>query len=146
MEKEKQYNSLRLPFIEIILILGIFTVLSVLIARIFVATDQIRVKAEEISRSVIEAQNIAEQIKGHKTDDDFYKRLGAYKEEGEGLSYTIYYDKDWNVTAVKGDYSIFISLEENTTVYGGIDTYKVIAYKDKKEKSVLCDLIIKKIR
>lgn len=146
VEKEKQHNSLRLPFIEIILILGIFTVLSVLIARIFVATDQIRIKAEEISRSVIEAQNVAEQIKGHETDDELYKRLGAYKEEGEGLSYIIYYDKEWNVTTVKGDYSIGISLEENTTVNEGIDTYKVIAYKDVKEKLVLCDLIIKKIR
>lgn len=152
VEKEKQHNSLRLPFIEIILILGIFTVLSVLIARIFVATDQIRIRAEEISRGVIEAENIAEQIKGHKVDDELYKRLGAYKEEKENASedekssYIIHYDKDWNVISVKGDYSIIISLEEKQTSYGGMDTYKVIAYKDVEEKNVICNLIIKKIR
>lgn len=152
VEKEKQHNSLRLPFIEIILILGIFTVLSVLIARIFVATDQIRIKAEEISRGVIEAENIAEQIKGHKVDDELYKRLGAYKEEegnaseDEKSSYIIHYDKDWNVISAKGDYSIIISLEEKPTSYGGMDTYKVIAYKGVEEKNVICNLIIKKIR
>lgn|GEM_PF-6564993 len=152
MEKEKQHSSLRLPFIEILLILGIFTVLSVLIARIFVATDQIRIKAEEISRGVIEAENIAEQIKGHKVDEELYKRLGASREEGEDASegkessYTIHYDKDWSVTSEKGDYRITISLEEKPTSYGGMDTYKVIAYKDVEERSVICDLIIKKIK
>lgn len=146
MEKEKQYHSQRLPFIEIVLILGIFTVISVLIARIFVATDQIRMKAEEISRGVIEAENIAEQIKGYKVDDDLYTKLGAYKEDGKEASYIIYYDKDWNITSSQGAYGVVISWEDELTSYGGMDTYKVTAYKGEEKDKVLCNLIVKKIK
>lgn len=153
MNVEKKRNSFRLPMIEIIIILGTFVLVSVLIMKMFVATERIRTKAENISRAVLETESIAEILKGREVTSELFDALSAAKLEKTENTYIIYYDNEWNDAAVEeSNYIIVIEHIDEQREFGGMDTYYVTAY-DSEYKEVLegknqalCNLVVKKIK
>lgn len=152
MEAEKKQNSFRLPMIEIVIILGVFAVISVLIAKMFVSTDQIRSKAENISRAVLETESIAEILKGRDVSKTLFEEIGAKESQNTDSTYFIYYDKFWNTVKEDAKNVIIIHYTETDDEYGGMITYQISAYTAKNDEEFdesekpLCDLIVKKLK
>lgn len=148
MDDNKQ-NSFRMPMIEMIIIIGIFAIISVLIVRMFISTDHLQGKAVNVSRSVMEAESIAEYIKGSDSSSNIWEELGAEKLEETQDSYVIYYDREWNKVEKDASNIIVIHTFEEIDEYGSMSTYQILAY-DKESLSMiteqdiaLCELTVK---
>lgn len=152
MRVEKKQNSLRLPMLEIIIILGTFLVISVLIMKMFLATERMRIRAENISRAVLEAESIAEFIKGREVTNKLFDELSATKLELTENTYLIHYDKKWNDVVNESNQIIVIEYIEEQRNFGGMDTFYVTAYESDYDKVLaenikpLCKLVIKKMK
>lgn len=152
MNVEKNRNSFRLPMIEIIIIVGTFAVISVLIMKMFVATERMRTKAEDISRAVLEAESIAETLKGREVTSELFDELSATKSEITENTYIIYYDSEWNDVVNESNHFIVIEYIDEQREFGGMDTFYVTAYdSDYKEvleenNQALCNLVVKKMK
>lgn len=155
METEKKQNSFRLPMIEMVIILGVFAVISVLIVRMFVSTDRMSTKALNISRAVIETESIAETLKGREVSEALFRDIGAVEAKNTDDTYFIYYDKYWNVLKeeVKSEAKnvIVIHFTESISEYGDMNTYQITAYESEDGEQInesdepLCDLTVKKL-
>lgn len=149
MEDEKKFNAFRIPMIELMTIIGIFSVVSVLIVQMFLSTDKMQARAINISRGVLEAESLAESIKG-SDDSNILQILGAKVWEGKENSYTLFYDKEWNPVDVENSNLIIIEYESVLDDIGTLDTYRIIAYAEGKPENIdesdnaLCNLIVKK--
>ena len=148
MGSEKKHSTFRLPMVEMIIIIGIFSVVSLLIVKMFVSTDKLQAKAVNISRAVMEAESLAELIKGSKATD-ILQDIGARQLEDHN-GYVLFYDKEWNQVEEENSNLIMIEYEAIPDDYGTLDTYQIIAYAQESydflDENVLCDLIVKKYR
>lgn len=152
MNVEKKQNSFRLPMIEMIIILGTFVVVSVLIMKMFVATERIRTKAENISRAVLETESIAEILKGREVTSELFDELSAAKIEKTENTYIIYYDSEWNDVVEESNHIIVIEHTDEQREFGGMDTFYVTAYDSdnmealEENNEALCNLVVKKMK
>lgn len=152
MNVEKKQNSFRLPMIEMIIILGTFVVVSVLIMKMFVATERIRTKAENISRAVLETESIAEILKGREVTSELFDELSAAKIEKTENTYIIYYDSEWNDVVEESNHIIVIEHTDEQREFGGMDTFYVTAYDSgymealEENNEALCNLVVKKVK
>ena len=152
MKADKKQITFRMPMIELLIIVGVFAIVSVLIVRMFISTDRLQAKAVNISSSVMEVESIAELLKGSKSSEDLFQQIGAKQVDGMQNSYIIYYDKEWNQSKENIYNIILIEHVQESIVSGVLDTYQVIAYDKKNIESVkeneiaLCDITVKKYR
>lgn len=99
MEQEKeQNNSIRMPMIELVIVIGIFVVISVFLVRMFMGTYRLQNNATDLSRAVIKAETIAEQIKNTASIGEAAIELQMESYDNTSQNYCIYYDDDWNQT------------------------------------------------
>lgn len=149
MEAEDKQHLYRIPMIELITMLGVFVIVSVLIAKMFISTNRLQHKAVDISHSLMKVETVAEYIKGSNRVEETLVGLGA-KAMKDTDHYVIYYDKDWNPVSNEDTYMILINHKEEKSTYGIFDIYDIQAYDIgrysavKKEEEPLSDLTVKK--
>lgn len=105
-----QINSF---FIEIIIVILFFAISVSVTLQLFVTANSRAQQSSDLSVAVIKAENIAEQIKSLPSADALPKELEAAKRtgSGDGLRYTIGYDKQWNPTDTNPRYAADVTMK-----------------------------------
>lgn len=98
IDQKDRSHSFRMPMIELILVIGIFAVISVFLVQMFMGTSRLQDKANDISRALIQAQTIVEQIKNSASIGETAKILEMDNFDNSSFNYCIYYDSKWNQT------------------------------------------------
>ena len=68
IESNKKQNSFRAPLLELVIIIGIFAIVSVYLLKMFMASDKLRGNAVNTTKSVLLAQSVADFMKGCDSD------------------------------------------------------------------------------
>lgn len=99
---EKGKSTFNMPMAELVIIVGIFAVISVFLMRLYMSADSLQSSAVDISRATIIAQTAAEELKNGT-------REGMIGDAAEMLGYT--QEGDVFVTEMNG-YKITLKFEE----------------------------------
>ena len=79
IESNKKQNSFRAPLLELVIIIGIFAIVSVYLLKMFMASDKLRGNAVTTTKSVLLAQSVADYMKGCDSDQiaEILQKTGA---------------------------------------------------------------------
>lgn len=143
MNREIRKSEFRLPMIEIVIVIGVFAVLSVFLLRMFVTADRLSSDAENIGTAVVHAQSAAERIKGGENPETVLSDLGLSRDgatdRGAEAVYSGFYDRDWKPVREAGAFEMRIQMSvSETNVLTALIT---VTDSGKKE---LCSLSVKK--
>lgn len=165
-KKQKHSFGTRHTFLEWIISVGIFTIISVFLLELFLVGNSLQQKAKDQGKAMVRLENIAEQLKMERDYNAALKQMGALsgwgdvkeedscyvignistkKKENGTPVYVFYYDKDWNQTKETGIYSIVIlpyqkKIAGNTVqAYQG-DAYRLAGYPSVYKKNNSVDL------
>lgn len=150
MQKDKvESHSFRMPMIELVIVIGIFAVISIFLVQMFMGTNRLLNHATNISHAVICAESIAEQIKNTASIGETANQLHMVSYDNTSQNYCIYYDEEWNQTAEPSDHIIIVtsSVEKKTSgrmVNAVIRAYACSTVIDSKDSEPLVELIAKR--
>nr|WP_319489615.1 hypothetical protein [uncultured Caproiciproducens sp.] len=120
-----QVNSF---FIEIILVILFFAISVTVTLQLFVAANNRAQQSSDLSVSVIQAENIAEQVLSLTSSDQVPQALKTAQLKNDE-TYLICYDKDWNQTKSEPRFVMGVTLKKTpsaggTMVSADIDVYR----------------------
>lgn len=97
-----------LPLVEIIISIGIFAVAVVLTLQLFLLAKFLGDKTSDMARAIFEIQNVAENIKLLKTDEEIenYIKNDVGNTDENGY-YNLYYDGNWQHADLYSD-AVFV--------------------------------------
>ncbi len=126
-------RKLNMPMLEIIITLGILTIVSVFLMRLFLGANSLETKAKDIGKACILAENIAETIKGADTIDIAVSELGLKKlhEKESKDVFVKYYDSGWKEQEEPSIYTIQVAITRKLYNYGTLFNAEVTVTKDK---------------
>ena len=133
-EQTGQSNSFRAPLLELVIVIGIFAVISVYILKMFMAADRLRGQAVATSKALVRAESVAEFIRSGGTSvSEIIKSVcdefGATDENGTAV---IGYNKSWEKTDKKAEYMLKVTIGGNADgTYSG--EVSVVSGKDDTE-------------
>ncbi len=137
--------------IEFILMFGVFAVMSVIIAKMFLSADHMSKEALGYSQAVIRAENIAEGLKGSESFEAALVELGMEKvEDGDRSLYRGYYGRDWKPAKDQGVYEITVDVGRTFGSLGHLEKAEIVATRAKKRAGgdeaagILCSLSVSK--
>lgn len=99
MKKMKRNHEAQMPLLEIIMVTGIFIVISGFLLQMFVSANKLEQDAKVLSQAVLCAENIAEEIKASKNLSSAMESLSmeqtesAYQGTVDSLSVIITWTK-----------------------------------------------------
>jgi hypothetical protein len=103
---------------ELVISIGFFAVISVFILQLFLSANTLEKEAVDLSKATIQAEWIAEGIKGSDTIKEAAELLNLdAKKDG---SYEIIYDNRWKITKKMGTYNASVISTVTQTKYGVI--------------------------
>jgi hypothetical protein len=147
----KTSRSFRIIIIEFILMLGVFTVMSVIIVKMFLSADHMSREALDYSKAVIKSESIAERLKGSTSFEAVLTDLGMIKAvDGDKTFYYGYYGRDWERSQETGMYEITVYLENIAGSNGHMEKAEIITARVKErtgsqdELNDLCRLNVSK--
>lgn len=146
MKKIKEFRSPGMPLLEIMIVIGMFSVISVFILQLFLSADTMKEKARDTSKAVILAENAAEAVKGSASFEEAAVRIGIKKEREADAWYAAYYDSDWKPAEEKDIYCLAVvpsmtAEAAGTTIYADIYVYRLKGYLfDSGAQRELCHL------
>ncbi len=123
--KTEQSNSFKAPLLELVIIIGIFAIVSIYLLRMFMVADRLQGKAGAITKSLVRAESVAESIRGGSFDSlESLKKSIADKYNMEELvdgSLVIGYSKSWKQIKNDETYIMVVKLnEENGLATGDV--------------------------
>lgn len=116
-------GSFRRTMLELVLVTGIFAVVSVFLLRFYLTANRLQEKAVAISSSLVRAESLAETVKAYGIEYAV-ERFGL---RPQGNGYLAEYDENWNPSESDGKYLLVLQLESEksgllkATVYAGTD-------------------------
>ncbi len=133
MTEKVKSRKLNMPMLEIIITLGILTIVSVFLMRLFLGANSLETKAKDISKACILAQSAGETIKIEASIEDAIKELGLVlvKEDGNSKVYEKYYDSSWKESVDKKAYTMTIMVTETPVENTNLLTADIQITKDK---------------
>lgn len=135
MKKNRVGKSISMPMLEMVITVGLFTIISVIILHMFLAANRIQTDALEISKAVIKAERIAEGIKGQDTIEEAEILLKMQKINVNAN--IIYYNNEWKQVDNKDIYYAEINRELIENNFGTISKYTISFYKNMNNNTVL---------
>lgn len=148
----KGSRSSGMPMLEIVLSIGIFTIISVFILQLFLSADSLERQAKDISKAVIYAENVAEVIKSYGSVESGMNFLGFSKNFGileyeieekwskkEMTHYVLSYDQDWNITKEERTYEVIVIPELLEEDLGSLSYVYIYVYHTRDNKLVKTD-------
>lgn len=106
MKKKNRSHASGMPMLEMVITIGIFTIISAFVLKLFVSADSLKTRAAETGKAVMCAENAAEAIKGSKSIDEAALLLGLREKDG---GYVGYYNSKWEVVESADSYSLIIN-------------------------------------
>ena len=150
IENSQKSNSFRAPLLELVIIIGIFAIVSVYLLRMFMVSDKLQGKAVATTTAVVKTTSVAEFIKGidgsamglSGTGAAAYCLTRVQQEFGgtiSGNTLKIDLNKSFENTSNTGDYTIVVNLEEDASfLFGKVGMYS----SDRKD--TFCELEVKR--
>lgn len=108
MQEKQTKSAFRMPMIELIIVIGVFALLSVFLVQMFMGTNRLQKRSTDISKALICTQTIAEQIKHTASIGETAEKFQMIAYDNTSLNYCIYYDKDWKQTSLPSDNLILV--------------------------------------
>lgn len=144
MKKIKGIRSSGMPMLELVITIGVFLIVSVFVIQLFLAGDNLRSRAKDVSKAVILSERIAETIKGTENMEKATEMLGlqpaaAFLEAKEDGTYQL---NNIELIEDKNNQRMERSSDKETFAY-------VMNFNEHweltKEKAVYCALVIPKV-
>lgn len=117
--EDKGNHSFRVSMVELILVIGIFTIVSVFLVKIFLETEKIQQKALNISKATIQAEFVAEKYKNSGSIMELVEQLNLIPSETNEGEYYMYFDTDWNQINDSSNRQLFVKEINNKTTSSG---------------------------
>lgn len=150
MKRTVSSKTSGVPMLEIVISIGIFTIISVFLLQMFLSANALQEKSEDVGKSIIRAENIAETIKATNDARQAAADLGlskafvqieatekAYdlqkieKEEKENSKevYLTYYNSNWeqidNLKSAGAKYCAIVWINEKEN---GLQEIEILFY------------------
>ena len=104
-------SGVMLPVVELVIAIGLFTVISIFIVRFFTSANTISRQADELSKGLIKAESAMELSKTFSPEEVAKELGGKLSESKAGKLIEIYYDKTWNVTDAVEDSEYVLAID-----------------------------------
>jgi len=125
VKTEEKTRSFRGTLLEIVIVVGVFAVISVYILRMFLAADFLQGEAVNTSKAAVLTESVAEVWKGaaSTTAEDAILticnksgivRMPDYDTDTE-LAYGIYYNGKWEEVQSGGKFLLLVLFEKDTS-------------------------------
>ena len=123
-----------LPLVEILISIGIFAIAVVLTLQLFLLASFLGHKTSDTAKAIFEVQNVAENIKTMKTDDEMTDYI---QNELNGFSvdanfHPIYYNEEWervdNIDEAAYNLNVIYEIDD-TYSSGNLYKFKIEMYK-----------------
>ena len=131
MIQKVKSRKLNMPMLEIVITLGILTIVSVFIMKLFLGANSLETKAKDISKASILAQNIGETIKAAESTENAIKELGLIEDTKQAGTYYQYYDSQWKPQEEPGVYSMTVTISEEAYENAVLVTADIVVSKGK---------------
>lgn len=89
MKRISKNNEAKMPMLEIVISVGIFTIISVFLLKMFISANTLEENAKILTKAVLSSETIAETIKGEKNLEKAMNEL-AFNKEKDGTYKGIY--------------------------------------------------------
>nr|WP_315101049.1 hypothetical protein [uncultured Catonella sp.] len=114
----KSNSGVMLPVVELVIAIGLFTIISIFIVKFFTSANTMSRQADELSKGLIKAEAAIELTKA-LSPKEAAKELGGKLEESEiDKLIEVYYDKDWKVTDLTGNFKYILTVMITDTTSG----------------------------
>lgn len=114
----KSNSGVMLPVVELVIAIGLFTIISIFIVKFFTSANAMSRQADELSKGLIKAEAAIELTKA-LSPKEAAKELGGKLEESEiDKLIEVYYDKDWKVTDLTGNFKYILTVMITDTPNG----------------------------
>lgn len=137
----KSNSGVMLPVVELVIAIGLFTIISIFIVKFFTSANAMSRQADELSKGLIKAEAAIELTKA-LSPKEAAKELGGKLEESEiDKLIEVYYDKDWKVTDLTGNFKYILTVMITDTPNGnGILTNIHVTINTKDDDTVITNL------
>ena len=120
-DKYDKQSTARLPIMESVIIIAIFSIVSVVIMQMYISANRLQKKAVNISKATILAENTAEEIR-----------------RGEAQAGTTrYFDPEWKETSSDGRFILSSTVSDETTGPAGKFTTVTVTVKDRSREELI---------
>lgn len=151
MENDETSRSFRITMIEIIIIIGIFSIISVFILQMFMAADSLQKKAVNTSKALIQVESVAEVLKGSDSFETALLGLGMSEETDENqMYYVMYFNDEWKQVQEAKAHAIQVVISTKTAEAGKMEIAAITALdvKDNKDETDIvkswCNITVEK--
>jgi len=154
VENDRRSLNYRILLIEIVTIIGIFTFLSFIILKMYIAADSLQRDAANTSKALIKAETIAEVLKSSDSFEAALIELGftvsSIDSDHKEFAALQYYNYEWEQVQDVGKHIIKVKVSTRDTNIGSMQTATIKAYEEQvsgNEDELMkkwCDLIVKK--
>lgn len=125
-------RKLNMPMLEIIITLGILTIVSVFLMRLFLGANSLETKAKDISKACILAENTAETIKAAASYESALQELSLNQVSlDEDDIYRKYYDSQWKEQQQPATYTMEIAMTKTSYDQSMLLAATITVSKDK---------------
>ena len=102
-----------LPVFELVIAIGLFTILSIFLIRFFTSANTMSRQADDLSKGLIKAESAIELVKAYSTDEAAKELAGEVVKTAAGKNIEAYFDKDWKKTdKTNWRYSLVVMLKD----------------------------------
>ena len=108
-------NHINSFFLEMILVILFFSVSVTVTAQLFVSAAARAGQSRDLSAALLQAQNLAEQVRGISSPDELPVMLSASSRQpkrGNSGVYRLEYDKNWRRTEKNPNFTVEVSLNK----------------------------------
>lgn len=118
-------------FVEITLSLLFFAISATVILQLFAAAGQTAQQSRDLSAAVVQAQSIAEEVRGLSTAQELPASLKSAQPAGT-QQYRLGFDRSWKQTAAQPFYVVDVSLKKSTESAGTTVSAEIRVSRAKK--------------
>lgn len=125
-------GSYRRTILELVLVTGIFAIVSVFLIQFYMKADRLQSKAVAVSSATIRAESLAENVKA-KGIAETAKEFGMTEKDGY---YILNFDKKWQVTGDNAAYQMILTEPTEADRSGDVATVSILIGENGLEKQL----------
>lgn len=143
--RETRPNSgVMLPVVELVIAIGLFTIISIFIVKFFTSANTMSRQADDLTKGLIKAESAIELSKAFSPEETAKEIGGKLTEDKESRLIEVYYDKDWKLTDVSGNfkYMLAVTITDTPNASGILSDIRVLVHRKERndDNTVIVDL------
>ena len=135
VRKTRSNSGVMLPVVELVIAIGLFTIISIFIVKFFTSANTMSRQADELSKGLIKAESAIELAKSFSPEEAAEKLGGELNDSKESKEIVVYYDKDWKATEQAKDckYALTVLMTGNANGNGVLWDISVMVHRNDKD-------------